>query len=90
MATNPNTATLSAALYGNAAATRRLCGLLVAKGVLSQAEAASVFTEAAREVREATEDDGGTKAASGEVVAKLFEQQAHWLLGYPGVLGQKP
>lgn len=73
-------------LISHAMLMRRLCGLLIAKGVLSQPEAASVFTEAAREVREGSEDDVPYRRDMGELQAQTYEQMAHWLLGYKDVL----
>jgi hypothetical protein len=73
-------------LVGHSMLVRQMCGLLVRKGLVTQAEAAAVFTSAAEEVRMGTEDRAPTDAALGEMVATSYEQQAHWLLGYSGTL----
>lgn len=67
--------------FANSFVAFRLLSLLAEKGILSQAEAASVMTAAADDVRSGTEDDKGE--AVGEAVAKSFEQMAGWLLGHP-------
>ncbi|MEZ2132461.1 MULTISPECIES: hypothetical protein [unclassified Sinorhizobium] len=58
--------------------------LLIDKGVITQQEAARVFTETARQVREGSED--GADPRIGERVATMMETMAGWCLGHSGVL----
>ena len=68
----------------NSFATLNCLYLLIDKGVITQQEAAQVFTETARQVREGSED--GTDPGIGEQVATMMESMAGWCLGYSGVL----
>lgn len=52
---------------------------LMQKGLLSQAEAAAICTEAAEMIRSGTED--GIHAGPGEASARGYEGIAAWLLG---------
>lgn len=77
--------TQSGAMSGaNAFATLNCLYLLIDKGVVSQQEAANVFTETARQVREGSED--GDNPSAGEQVATMMETMAGWCLGHSGVL----
>lgn len=77
--------TQQGALSGaNSFATLNCLYLLMDKGLISKQEAAKVFTDAARQVREGTED--GTAPAFGEKAATVMETMAGWCLGYSGVL----
>jgi hypothetical protein len=58
----------------------RLLEALVKKGLLSQAEAAGVFVDAANDVRSGTEDDDEATASAGEAMATNYEGRAAWLL----------
>lgn len=60
----------------------RLCVKLVEKSVLSQPEAASIFTATADDIRSGTEDGSGEKV--GEALARSYEKMASWMLGYGG------
>jgi len=60
----------------------RLCEMLVAKGILTQAEASRIMVQTADDLRSATEDDH--MKAAGETVARTFEKMAAWLQGDPG------
>jgi hypothetical protein len=71
--------------YGAMAGANSFCALnilylLMEKGVITQQEAAKVFTETADQVRNGTED--GAAPAIGEGVAKSMEEMAAWCLGY--------
>jgi hypothetical protein len=60
----------------------RLCELLLAKGILTPAEASSIMIRTADDLRSATEDDH--LKDTGETVARTFERMAAWLQGNPG------
>lgn len=53
--------------------------LLIEKGLISQQEAAGVFTATANQVRDGSED--GPSPQYGEAVAKMMEKMAGWCLG---------
>jgi len=53
-------------------------------GLITQQEAAKVFTTTARQVREGSED--GPNPEAGEAVATMMETMAGWCLGHKGVL----
>lgn len=59
----------------------RLCVKLVEKRVLTQQEAASIFTATADDIRSGTEDGSGENL--GEAVARSYEKMASWMLGTP-------
>jgi len=73
-------------MLGHALLMRHLCVTLMSKGALTAEEASAVFVEAAREVREGTEDAGSPRSDLGEMQAHVYEQQASWLLGHKGLL----
>lgn len=73
-------------MLAHAILARRLCGLLIANGVISQQAGASVFLDAAQELRDGTEDGPLNRQANGETQAQVYEQMTHWLLGYKDVL----
>lgn len=75
---------LGAMAGANSFATLNSLYLLMSKGLITQQEAANVFIESARQVREGSED--GTNPAIGERVATMMETMAGWCLGHSGVL----
>lgn len=53
--------------------------LLIDKKIISNEEAAGVFTKTANQVRDGSED--GSNPMAGEQVAKMMEMMAGWCLG---------
>lgn len=62
-----------------------LCKMLVAKGIISQQEAAAVFVETSENLREATETDA-TISKPGADTAAIYENLANLMLGYKDFL----
>ena len=61
--------------------TMNVLYLLIEKGLITQEEAAGVFTKTANQVRDGSED--GPNPGSGESIARGLEKMAGWCLGYP-------
>jgi hypothetical protein len=70
---------LGAMIHGNTFVSLNILYLLMEKGLISQQEAAGVFTTAANQVREGSED--GAKPQFGEATAQALETMAGWCLG---------
>lgn len=68
----------------SAFATLNTLYLMIEKGLITQQEAANVFTNTARQVREGSED--GQNPTAGEAVATMMETMAGWCLGHKTVL----
>lgn len=75
---------VGAAAGANAFANLNVLYLMMDKGLITQQEAAKVFTTTARQVREGSED--GPNPEAGEAVATMMETMAGWCLGHKGVL----
>lgn len=63
----------------NAFCSLNLVYLLIEKGIITQAEGASVFTKTANQIRDGSED--GPSPEHGEAAARMIEQFAAWTLG---------
>jgi len=79
--TSPNTVT-TMSFVTSSTLGRHMVAKLVAKGLLTKEEAASIFLDAATELRSGTEDELRTQSI-GEISARMLEREASRLLGYP-------